>query len=138
LTKKHWGTVLGGLAGLDVFVVGSFGWRFGDQTLRGMPGALNVNLTLVPAMVAVVGFVGVACLIRRRNPIPTEAGQKLMLFGLLWLIVYDAAFVAGIVSWIAAGGLLCLLPVAYWSVQAMRWWSALVSVAQRPAFQRAR
>jgi 4-hydroxybenzoate polyprenyltransferase len=138
LTKKHWGTVLGGLVGLDLFVIGSFGWRFGDQTLLGMLKPLQVNLSLIPVVVAVLGFIGVAFLIRRRNAIPAEAGQKLMLFGLLWLIVYDAAFVAGYVSWIAAGGLLCLLPIAYWSVQAMRWWSKLISVAQRPSFQRAR
>jgi hypothetical protein len=61
-----------------------------------------------------------------------------MLFGLLWLIVYDAAFVAGYVSWLAAGLLLLLLPAAYFSVQLMRWWSRLVALSQRPQYQRAR
>jgi 4-hydroxybenzoate polyprenyltransferase len=138
LTKKHWGTVLGALAGIDFFLIAMFGWRLGDGTISGMLKPLQVNLSLLPAGLAVLGFIGVAFWIRKRNPVPTDAGQKLMLFGLLWLIVYDAAFVAGYVNWIAAAGLLCLLPIAYWSVQLMRWWSKLVSVAHRPAFQRAR
>jgi hypothetical protein len=61
-----------------------------------------------------------------------------MLYGLLWLIVYDAAFVAGYVSWILGAIMLALLPIAWWSVVFMRWWSKVISVAQRPAFQRAR
>jgi hypothetical protein len=61
-----------------------------------------------------------------------------MLCGLLWLIVYDASFVAGYVSWGAGACLLVLLPIAWWSVQLMRWWSKLLSLSHRPAFQRAR
>jgi len=44
-----------------------------------------------------------------------------MLYGLLWLIVYDAAFVAGYVNLLAAAAILLLLPLAYFSVRMMRW-----------------
>ncbi len=135
LTRKHWGTVLGGLAGIDLFLIAAFGWRNRDS---GLVKAVQLDWALLPVLGAAAAFVGVAFLIRKRNTVPTDAGQKLMLFGLLWLIVYDTAFVGGYVSWVAAAVLLCLLPVAYWSVQFMRWWGKLVSVAQRPAFQRAR
>ena len=39
---------------------------------------------------------------------------------------------------VAAGILLALLPIAWWSVQFMRWWSKVLSLSQRPEFQRAR
>jgi hypothetical protein len=61
----------------------------------------------------------------------------MMLYGLLWLIVYDAAFVAAYVGWLAAGAVLLLLPVAYLSVQLMRWWAQLMTLSQRPPFKRA-
>jgi hypothetical protein len=62
-----------------------------------------------------------------------------MLYGLLWLIVYDAAFVAGYTrSPVATAAILLLLPLAYGSVRLMRWWSKLVSVAQAPSFKRAK
>jgi hypothetical protein len=62
-----------------------------------------------------------------------------MLYGLLWLIVYDAAFVAGYVrDWVAAAAILMLLPLAYGSVRLMRWWSQIVALSQRPSFKRAR
>ena len=69
---------------------------------------------------------------------PRIAGQKLMLYGLLWLIVYDVCFVAGYIGMVAAGLLLLFAPAAYCSVQLMRWWGNILSLSQRPAFQRAR
>jgi 4-hydroxybenzoate polyprenyltransferase len=138
LTRNHWLTVLGGLVAMDLLVIGSVGWRRGDQTLRGMIPALGIDHHLLIPIAAVIVFLVIAYFVRRRNPISRDAGQKLMLYGLLWLIVYDAAFVAAYVSWPAAGCLLALLPIAWWSVQLMRWWSKLVSLSQRPAFQRAR
>jgi hypothetical protein len=65
------------------------------------------------------------------------AGQRLMLCGLLWLIVYDAAFVAGYVSFTAAGLMLLLLPLAYVAVQMMRWWNQLLALSRTPQFHRA-
>ena len=138
LTPVHWLTVLGGLAGVDVLVIVSIGWRRGDQTLSGLAEALEVKPALLLPVAAVLVFLLVAWIVRRRNPAARDAGQKLMLYGLLWLIVYDSAFVAAYVSWAAAGILLVLLPIAWWSVQFMRWWSKVLSLGQRPAFQRAR
>jgi hypothetical protein len=139
LTRAHWLTVLGGLAAIDMLVLGSIGVRRGDQTLPGMIAALGMRRpALLLPLAAVIGFVIVAMLVRRFNPVARDAGQKLMLYGLLWLIVYDATFVAGYVSWVAAGILLALLPIAWWSVQFMRWWSKVLSLSQRPEFQRAR
>ena len=85
-----------------------------------------------------MAFVGVAVVVRRRAANGREAGQTLMLYGLLWLIVYDAAFVGGYASWPAAAGLVCLLPIAFASVQLMRWWGRVLSLSQRPVYQRAR
>jgi hypothetical protein len=92
---------------------------------------------LLPAS-AVLAFVGLAVIVRWRMGQRREAGQTLMLYGLLWLIVYDATFVGAYVNWIAAALLLLLLPVAYLSVQLMRWWSKLLTASQRPDYVRAR
>ena len=85
----------------------------------------------------VLGFVVVAFVIGRKMGARREAGQTLMLYGLLWLIVYDATFAAVYVDWAAGLALLVLLPVAWSAVQVMRWWSKLVAVSHRPAFKRA-
>ena len=76
--------------------------------------------------------------IRRRYLDPRTAGQTMMLIGLLYLIVYDVCFVAGYVSPVAASLLLLLLPAAYLMVLLMRWWSKILSLSQKPTFQRAR
>jgi hypothetical protein len=60
-----------------------------------------------------------------------------MLYGLLWLIVYDACFVGAYVGWVVAGFMMGLLPVAYLSVQVMRWWGKLLVASQRPEYRRA-
>ena len=41
-------------------------------------------------------FIVLAVIIRRASATPREAGQRLMLYGLLWLIVYDFTFVAAL------------------------------------------
>ena len=61
-----------------------------------------------------------------------------MLYGLLWLIVYDAAFALGTVGWRPAMIILALLPIAMFCVQTMRWWTTLVDLSQAPQYQRAR
>ena len=60
-----------------------------------------------------------------------------MLYGLLWLIVYDAIFAALWAHWAVGVGVLLLLPVAYFSVKVMRWWTKLLAASQRPEFKRA-
>ena len=138
LAATHWWTVIGGLAGINVLMIGGLGWKLGDESLSGLPAALGMRPALLLPMAAAIVFVGIAYLIRRQNPVSRDAGQKLMLYGLLWLIVYDACFVAGYVSWAAGLAVLALLPIAWWSVKFMRAWSRLIALSQRPAFQRAR
>jgi len=130
LTKRHWWSVLGGLAAMDALVIGAFSWR------RRGAAALAITPGLALPAAAVVGFILLAVWTRRSARNPRHAGQALMLRGLLWLIVYDAAFVAGYVGWSEAGAILLLLPIAYISVQIMRWWSRLLALSQRPAFKR--
>ena len=60
-----------------------------------------------------------------------------MLYGLLWLIVYDFTFAAGYVGLVPALLLLVFLPLAYLSVQIMRWWGGVMALSQRPQFKRA-
>ena len=134
LEATHWWTVIGGLVGINLLFIA---WKLGDQTLR-VQAALELRTALLLPTAAIVVFLGIGFAIRKRNPVSREAGQKLMLYGLLWLIVYDAAFVAGYVSWAAGLALLALLPIAWWSVKFMRAWSRLVALSQRPTFQRAR
>ncbi len=134
MTKVHWWAVLGGLAVVDAMCIGLVYWR--RQTLGITPGLL------VP-LAAVIAFILFAWGIRRRYAADIRgserrAGQMVMLYGLLWLIIYDASFVIGYVGWMPALLLLCLLPMAYLSVKAMRGWSRVVSLSQTPEFQRAR
>jgi len=130
LTKRHWWSVLGGLAAVDVLLIAAFAWR-----RKGL-AALSITPGLALPGVAVLGFVLLAIWTRRRNRNARQAGQTLMLRGLLWLIVYDAAFVGGYVGWMPAVMMLLLLPIAYLSVQLMRWWNQFVAISQRPAFKR--
>jgi 4-hydroxybenzoate polyprenyltransferase len=129
LTPLHWWSVLGGLALIDAAAIGLSFW------LR--PTALWFKPELAIAGGAVLAFVVLAFVLRKRMGPRRETGQSLMLYGLLWLIVYDAAFAYAYVNWHAAVMLLALLPVAYLSVQLMRWWSKLLVASQRPDYKRA-
>ena len=134
LTRTQWLLVLGGLAAIDAMLLSLV-------ASRGAPGsaALRVEPGLILPALAAAAFVLLAWRVRRRSASSREAGQAVMLYGLLWLIVYDAAFVAGYVrDAFATLGILLLLPVAYLSVRLMRWWSQLVALSQRPAFKRAK
>jgi 4-hydroxybenzoate polyprenyltransferase len=139
LTRLHMWAVLGGLALIDLVLifleVGDVLWKSGpghSSILR----ALQIRPALAAPLLASVAFIGVAYILRRRRE-SRIAGQMIMLYGLLWLIVYDVAFAAGYVDPISAAVLLMLLPVAYAAVQIMRWWGRLVSLSQRPEFRRA-
>jgi hypothetical protein len=139
LTRLHWWSVLGGLAFLDSLVIAVVYDRRHER-FEG-PTALAQSLWITPALLlplaAALVFILIALGIRRSSPTSREAGQKLMLAGLLWLIVYDAAFVAGYVNLLAAAAILLLLPLAYFSVRMMRWWSNVLSLSHRPEFKRA-
>jgi hypothetical protein len=132
LRRSHWIGVLCGLAlvnAMFVMVVVYPHWHQGQASMEIVPGAIY------PAA-ALAAFVAVAVWVQYRGKSARQTGQALMLVGLLWLIVYDAAFVAGYASLLAAGIILLLLPIAYVCVQLMRWYSRLMTLAQRPAFKR--
>ena len=141
LTLAHRAVVAAGLAVINGVAIALLGaaledgdvlWAFQhDEAMRWTPWLL------LPAG-AVVAFIGIGAFIRWRTPGLRDAGQKLMLYGLLWLIVYDACFVIAYVGWWQGLLLLLLFPAAWLSVQLMRWWSKLVSLSQRPTFKRVR
>ena len=138
LTRRHWWIVGGGLTVIDALLVALVATRrsaAGADVFR----ALRIEAGLALPALATAAFVALAWRVRRGSAGSREAGQKLMLYGLLWLIVYDAAFVAGYTrSAPATGAILLLLPLAYGSVQLMRWWSKLVALSQTPSFKRAK
>ena len=136
LTPLHWAAVPGGLVAIDALLIGLLALRRGPQA-DSLVEALLIRPSLALPAGAVVAFILLGWIIRDRSATPREAGQRLMLYGLLWLIAYDACFAAAYVSFAAAGVLLALLPMAYLSVQLMRWWSGLIALSQRPAFKRA-
>ena len=135
LTRAHWWIVIGGLMAVDVLVIG---WLC---SLRGWPHLVLIDappLPLITPIAAAGVFVALAWYVRTHSTTSRDAGQTLMLYGLLWLIVYDAAFVGSYASWLEAALLVLLFPLAYFSVQLMRWWSKLLSLSQKPTFKRAR
>jgi hypothetical protein len=133
LTRAHWVTVIGGLLAVNAALVVTVASRQGDPA-----PALRVGPGLVPPLLAVAAFAALGWRVRRKAATPREAGQSLMLYGLLWLIVYDACFVAGYVRDVVATlAVLALLPVAYLSVRLMRWWSKLMTLSEKPQFKRA-
>jgi len=139
LTQLHGWTVAGGLAFINAALIIILAYRR-NPTLNSASDfvqAFWITRGLLPPLFAVLIFIFLAVLIRRSSATPREAGQRLMLYGLLWLIVYDAAFVAGYVGLIPAVFILSLLPVAWFCVRLMRWWSNLLSLSQRPQFKRA-
>ena len=138
LTRRHWWAVLGGLGAIDAMLIALVANRRAPSG-EGLLQALRIEPGLALPAVASLAFVLLAWRVRRKSASSREAGQALMLYGLLWLIVYDAAFVAGYTgNPLATLAVLALLPLAYGSVQLMRWWSKLVALSQRPDFKRAR
>jgi hypothetical protein len=137
LTRAHWLTVIGGGAVVDVAVVGLIIDRRLERNDGDWLAVANVTPWLLLPLAPVVAFVALAVMVVRRSPTGRAAGQAIMLYGLLWLIIYDAAFVTAYVGWAQGLAILLLAPVAYLAVQAMRWWSAIVAVSQRPVYKRA-
>jgi hypothetical protein len=104
--------------------------------LGSVKDALWIEPGLIAPLAAAVVFAAGAWVIRRRAAGPRQAGRTLMLSGLLWLIVYDACFVAGYVGLRAGALMLLMVPLAYLSVRLMRGWGRLVALSQRPEYRR--
>jgi hypothetical protein len=130
LTPIHWVTVFTGVLGVDLLAV-ALVWTRRPDSLRLVPGLL------LPVVLAGV-FAFLAWRIWATRSSTRQAGQTLMLAGLLWLIVYDAAFALVYLNWKYATVVLLLLPVSYLLVQSMRWWAKLVMISQPPEFKRMR
>jgi hypothetical protein len=135
LTRGHWWSVIGGLLLTDLVVIGVVGHHRAEVAGSWLAG-LDIMPQLLLPVGAIVAFVALAWFVKQRAATGRAAGQTMMLYGLLWLIVYDASFVAVYVNWLAALAVFALLPVAYLSVQLMRSWSTVVALSQRPAFKR--
>ncbi len=133
LTKGHWWGVFGGIALLNAMAISVVALRNDGSMAR----ALSLRIGLILPGVAVLAFIALAYWIFKNTRPRRAAGQKLMLFGLLWLILYDASFATVYINWIAGLILLSLLPVAYFAVQLMRWWSQMLMLSQKPQYQRA-
>ena len=88
-------------------------------------------------MLAAAAFAAFALFIKHRANDRRAAGKALILYGLLWLILYDALFVAGYVDVLLGLGLLALWPVAYLAVRTMRVWAAVTDLARKPEYIRA-
>ena len=129
LTRLHWLGVLGGVAAINVIALSTTYARAHD---------LRIQPALALPALAALFFIVLGWWIRRNSPTPREAGQTLMLTGLLWLILYDSLFAAAYVGWAYAVALLMLLPLSYLAVHLMRWSSKLLQASQAPAYKRVR
>ena len=137
LTRAHWWAVLSGLAAVNLLSVALVWYRRTFLVDDPWTEALRLELKLLIPVACVLLFIALAVYVRRTVANSREAGQTLMLYGLLWVIVYDVAFVGAFVGLLPALALLVLLPLAYASVQLMRWWGRLIALSQRPGFKRA-
>lgn len=133
LNAKHWAGVILTLLAIDGLAV----WWIGTTGRGTFADNVRLDGRLAGPVLATLAFVAVAWRTRRTAPTSREAGQATMLYGLLWLIAYDAVFAGLYAHWLIGLALFMLLPVAYASVRVMRGWSKLVAASQRPAFKRA-
>jgi hypothetical protein len=143
LTRTHWWAVLGGLGLVDVMCIALVWWRRQDRYHGNFAQALWITPALLLPLAAVLVFIVLALSIRRKFAADGRAGERragqiVMLYGLLWLILYDVCFTIGYVALVPGLLLLCLLPMAYLSVKAMRAWSRVLSLSQKPEFVRVR
>jgi 4-hydroxybenzoate polyprenyltransferase len=136
LTVGHWVTVIGGLALIIGALLTALVQRHPDVSWQ---IALWAKPQLAYVGAAVVMFIALAITIRYQHRDPRAAGRTMMLYGLLWLIVYDATFVFIYAEWKWWGSVvLALMPVSLLAVQIMRAWSKLMELSAKPQYQRAR
>lgn len=133
LNIRHWAGLMMTLAALNAAAI----WFIGTRGPGSIMDNLRLDWRLAAPLAASIAFILLARRIRQRSAASRDAGQATMLYGLLWLIVYDAIFAGFYVHWTAGIALLLLLPLAYGSVKVMRAWSKLVAASHRPEFKRA-
>jgi 4-hydroxybenzoate polyprenyltransferase len=136
LRRWHWWSVVTGLAVFDLLTVGIVAWRWHNVRASYPGGILNLRPALLAPAFAALVFAALGVWIRKTSANSRAAGQKLMLAGLMWLIVYDASFVVGFVGVPEGIMILMFLPVTYAAVIVMRWWSRVLLLSQRPEFKR--
>jgi hypothetical protein len=138
LSKKHAVLIGSGLLLINGAVLTLLLVRRAERLPEHWTNDLHVSNALIwPAIAAVIFFM-VGGMIRRQQPDPRRAGKTLMLVGLLWLIVYDAAFVVGHVHWLPGIALLSLGLVAWLGVRVMRLWARVAELSEKPGYIRAR
>lgn len=128
LTPLHIWIVVGGLVTFDAAYLALAWNRHALEVQWGL---------LVPAFCA-MAFIPIAYWVYRRRTHDGKSTGRVIRLGLLWLIVYDAAFVGGLVSWKGAALLLLLLPLTLLSQHLVQWWSNILSLWRRPQFKRMR
>ncbi|MEM6313982.1 MAG: hypothetical protein AAF743_07830 [Planctomycetota bacterium] len=124
LRPAHVLAVLVGLALIDAAVL----WRRGLEIFEMPP------LAVAALLFALLGFAAAGGWLVSVTPDARALGKRLMLVGLLWLIVLDAAFVLGHVGTTPALCILALLPIAYGCVVLMRAWGSVVELSRKPEF----
>ncbi|HXE51786.1 MAG TPA: hypothetical protein VN541_02180 [Tepidisphaeraceae bacterium] len=141
LTKMHVAVIVLSLLLLDALAIIALGtWRGHGDVIAALrtDQAMRWSNGLLLPIGAVITFILLGIWIRWRTPGVRDAGQKLMLYGLLWLTIYDACFVFAFVGWWEGLLMLLFFPAGWVFVQFMRWWSKIVSLSQRPTFKRVR
>lgn len=135
LTLKHWLRVIGGLVLLVGTLLATFIYRRGGGT----DVMLHLWLTprLLPVVAGIITFLALAITLYLQAPDNRSAGRSIMLYGLVWLIVYDASFVF-VIDWRPSLIILSLLPLSLIAVQLMRVWAQMVELSAKPQYQRAR
>ncbi|MEL7237390.1 MAG: UbiA family prenyltransferase [Planctomycetota bacterium] len=133
LSRRQTTLLLAGLAVLNLGLVTALFLRRGT----GFAESLTLSPALILPIVTAFAFAVAGHVIKRRSHDRRAAGKALILYGLLWLILYDALFVAGYVDLLAGALLLLLWPVSYLAVRTMRLWSSMTELAHKPQYIRA-
>ena len=108
LSKGHWFGIGLGLLGLNLLlpagIIAAHWWRHGWNSLGEL---LSISSALIFPGVAVIVFIAFASAMllsvsaipegsrRERTEFQRRTGRRLMVFGLLWLVLYDIAFSYG-------------------------------------------
>jgi len=137
IRRMHFRWVMAGLGAIDLATVVIVTlWKHQIEPRASVAQILALQPALLGPFAAVLAFVVFAVWSGRRSTNRRDAGQALNLAGLLWLIVYDAAFSVGFAGVLAGSLILLLLPVAYLAVWVVGWWGKLIQLSQRPTFRR--